>query len=229
MKACYFMGLMIVSVITNLQDRTYENPEHWIAIKTRFADHASDPISERNQRSQVVIDLITASFAEGHKVIILPESALGLRTPGLEPQLSLIQARAVRNDAIVMLGVIEEKNGTFENSLLILGKQTDAYHTRQPAPFIMWNPWKADHFKSHWWDKGVYSVHGKKVAFLICWEEWVPWPMLLSSFSKPDVIISASNHGWAKDDRMWRKQSLSANAISKLYGLPRIRAVNLAP
>jgi len=140
----------------------------------------------------------------------------------------LIEARAKRNQAIVLVGVIEGEKGNYENSLLILGDTSDRYQARQPVPFIMWNLWQGDGFKSHWLESGVREIAGKRAAMLICWEEWVPWPMLLSSFNKPDIIISASNHGWTNDNLfMWEKQSISAKAIGRLYGLPMIRAINL--
>jgi len=102
------------------------------------------------------------------------------------------------------------------------------YNARQPVPFIMWNFWQGDSFKSHWFDSSIHEIAEKKAAILICWEEWVPWPMLLSSFKKPDVIISASNHSWTREGgNMWDRQTISAKAIGRLYGLPMVRAINL--
>lgn len=229
MRKFFFGVIIVISAISNLAYTEPLPPNDWVALKTTFHDHYSDPIQERNKRSRALIAQITSELDKGQKVIIAPESVLGLRTPGLEPQLSLIEARARRNQAIVLVGVIEGEKGDYENSLLILGEKSDRYQARQPVPFIMWNLWQGNGFKSHWLESGVRDIAGKRAAMLICWEEWVPWPMLISSFHKPEIIISASNHGWArKGNDMWQRQIISANAISRLYGLPMVRTINLS-
>tara|TARA_R110002096_G_scaffold174994_1_gene350760 strand:- start:1172 stop:2224 length:1053 start_codon:yes stop_codon:yes gene_type:complete len=225
----YFFGVIIaISAISNLAYTEPLPPTDWVALKTTFHDHYLDPIQERNKRSRALIAQITSELDKGQKVIIAPESVLGLRTKGLEPQLDLIEARARRNQAIVLVGVIEGEKGNYKNSLLILGDKSDRYQARQPVPFIMWNLWQGDGFKSSWFESGVQEIAGRRTAMLICWEEWVPWPMLRSAWEKPEVIISASNHGWASEGQyMWKRQSISAKALSRLYGLPMVRAVNL--
>ena len=197
-------------------------------MKTSFRDQHTNLPQERHKRALALIAQITSELDNGNKVIIAPESVFGLRTLGLESQLKLIEARARRNDAIVLIGVIEEINGTRENTLLILGAEPDQYNARQPVPFVMWNPWKGSGFSSHWFNSGIHNIAGKRIAILICWEEWVPWPMLLSSLEKPEVVVSASNHGWINNGKyMWNKQTVSAKAVSRLYGLPMVRAVNI--
>ncbi|MBL4603399.1 MAG: hypothetical protein JKY84_11685 [Emcibacteraceae bacterium] len=224
----FLCGLIATSLMSNIIYDEAPSPTGWVGLKTSFKDQNTNLTQERNKRTLALIAQITSELDNGNKVIIAPESVFGLRTLGLEPQLKLIEARARRNDAIVLIGIIEEISGTRENTLLILGAEPDQYNARQPVPFVMWNPWKGSGFNSHWFNSGIHNIAGKRTAILICWEEWVPWPMLLSSFQYPEVIVSASNHGWTMNgEYMWNKQTVSAKAISNLYGLPIVNAANI--
>ena len=227
-RKIFLCGLMTTSLMSNMIYDEPSTPTGWIGLKTTFKDQSSNATQKRISRSQVLIAQITTKLDKSSKVIIAPESVLGLRTPALEPQLKLIEARARRNEAVVLIGVIEKTNEAHENTLLILGEKPDQYNARQPVPFVMWSPWQSSGITSHWFDSGVHNIAGKRTAILICWEEWVPWPMLLSSFHNPEVIVSASNHGWASEgNRMWKRQTVSAKALGRLYGLPVIRAINI--
>ena len=227
LRIIFWVTLVAISVMSNIIYDEPIPPAGWVGLKTTFEDQGINPINERNKRSRALIAQITTELDNGKKVIIAPESVLGLRTAGLKSQLKLIAARAKRNDAIILVGVIEEIDDHYENSLLIFGAKPDRYNARQPVPFVMWKPWLKTGFTSHWFDSGVYKIADKRTAILICWEEWVPWPMFLSSFYKPEVILSTSNHGWTSEGQyMWDKQTVSAKAISRLYGLPIVRAVN---
>ena len=230
-RASFFVLLATISLTSNMLYHPTTAPDGWLALNTEFQDYYDDPLAERHKRVGIIRDKITTELLAGNKVIITPETVLGINSPGLEPHLDLLSARAKRNGATLLIGVVTNTDRGLENTLLILGKNEDnesPYQARQPVPLIMWNLWPTTGFKAHWFRKGVRDIHGKRAALLICWEEWVPWPMLVSSFSNPDVILSASNHGWTRNgSAMWDRQTISANALARLYGLPMIRAVNL--
>lgn len=230
-RTTFLILLATVSLTTNMLYHPPAPPNDWLALNTAFQDFYDDPLTERHKRVVVIRNKITEELLAGKKVIITPETVLGLNTPGLEPQLDLLSARAKRNDATLLIGVVTKTEEALENSLLLLGQNEgseDPYDARQPVPLVMWNLWPTTDFKAHWFRNGVRDIQGKRAAMLICWEEWVPWPMLVSSFSSPEVILSASNHGWARSgSKMWDRQTISANALARLYGLPMVRAVNL--
>tara|TARA_R110002073_G_scaffold222830_6_gene383062 strand:- start:3080 stop:4267 length:1188 start_codon:yes stop_codon:yes gene_type:complete len=219
-----------ISFVSNMLYHTPAPPDDWQALNTTFTDFYDDPIGERNARVTTIRENITAELLHGAKVIITPETLLGISTPGLAPQIDLLSARAKRHEATVLIGLVERTPGSLENTLLILGQNPGRYNARQPAPLVMWNLWPTTGFRAHWFRSGVREIAGKRTALLICWEELVPWPMLISSFQDPEIIVSASNHGWAEPgSRIWDYQSLNARALARLYGLPLLRAVNLPP
>jgi len=232
-RVIFFVCLSIISAAANMLYSSPAPPDGWMALNTAFQDFDDAPLEERHKRVGVIRDKITEKLLTGKKVIITPETVLGINSPGLEPHLDLLRARAKRNGATLLIGVVTNTDRGLENTLLILGKNEDnesPYQARQPVPLIMWNLWPTTGFKAHWFRNGVRDIHGKRAALLICWEEWVPWPMLVSSFSNPEVILSASNHGWTRNgSAMWDRQTISANALARLYGLPMIRAINLPP
>jgi apolipoprotein N-acyltransferase len=224
----FMVFLVSISFLSNMLYHTPAPPDDWQALNTTFTDFYDDPIEERNMRVKAIRAEITAHLLNGTRVIITPETVLGLYSPGLAPQVRLLEARAKRHDATLLIGVVRKTDGGLENSLLILGRQADRYGARQPVPLVMWNLWPTTGFRAHWFRSGVREIDGKRTALLICWEELVPWPMLLSSFGDPEIIVSASNHGWAEaGSRIWDYQSLNARALARLYGLPLLRAVNL--
>ena len=230
-RTTFLILLAAISLTTNMLYNPLAPPDGWLALNTAFQDFYDDPLEERNKRVGIIRDKITSELLAGKKVIITPETVLGINTPGLEPQLSLLNARAKRNGATLLVGVVTKTKDGLENSLLILGENEGnevQYDARQPVPLVMWNLWPTTGFKSHWFRKGIRQIQGKRTAILVCWEEWVPWPMLVSSFSNPEVILSASNHGWTRNGSvMWDRQTINADALARLYGLPMIRAVNL--
>lgn len=228
-RMIFIVILLATSGLTNFIYKPPTPPENWMAVNTSFQDFYDNPISERNKRVGIIRKEITDQTLDGKEVLITAESVLGINTPGLEPQLNLLSARAKRNNATLLVGVVHKTEGGLENSLLILGQDQGRYDARQPVPLVMWNLWPTTNFKAHWFRAGIREIKGKRAAILICWEEWVPWPLLISSFGNPEIILSASNHGWAgKDSGMWKKQTTSANALARLYGLPMIRAVNIS-
>lgn len=230
-RIAFLILLASVSLTTNMLYHPPAPPEGWLALDTTFQDYYDDPLTKRHKRVDIIRDKITTELLAGNKVIITPETVLGTNSPGLKPHMNLLSARAKRNNATLLIGVVTKTTEGMENSLLILGEDNESpYEARQPVPLIMWKLWPTTGFKAHWFRKGVRNIQGKRTAILICWEEWVPWPMLVSFFSNPEVILSASNHGWARNSsKMWARQTISANALARLYGLPIIRAVNLPP
>ncbi len=230
-RGSFLIVLAVISVATNIFYTSPAPPANWLALNTEFQDFYDDPLAERNKRVGIIRDKITDQLLKGIKVIITPETVLGIHSPGLEPQLKLLSALAKRNGATLLIGVVTKTNKEMKNALLVLGKDEESespYNARQPVPLVMWNLWPTTSFKAHWFRRGVRQIQGKRAAILICWEEWVPWPMLVSSLNNPEIILSASNHGWARNSgKMWDKQTINAHALARLYGLPMIRSVNL--
>jgi apolipoprotein N-acyltransferase len=224
----WFFGLTIISLTCHELYKPPAPPTTWQAIRTHFIDQPDDALASRHTRMQWLLKDATQRLMGGTKLAIYPETVLGNMQPGLVPQLALLEARAKRFEATLLIGLSAQTPSGLENRLVFLGTETGYYRARQPVPLILWNLWSQTGYDAHWADKGVYNLRGKRAALLICWEEWTPWTMLRSAFERPEIILSASNHGWARRGRyMWKKQTLGAKALEMQYGLPMLRAINL--
>lgn len=227
-KGAVVMALIGLSAAATFMAQDRKPPEGWEAVQSSFTDRPSDALRARQSRAQWLLDDATQRLMSGAKLILYPETILGERQPGLKPQLQLLSARAKRFDAFVIVGLSVQTATGLENTLVILGKDEGVYRARQPVPLAMWGAWRSKRYGAHWNEGGIHILHGKTTAFLLCWEEWTPWAMARSAVRGPTVILSASNHGWSsRGQSMWERQTLSAEALSRQYSLPILRAVNL--
>lgn len=227
-QIAWFFGLSLISLACHGLYKPPAPPTTWQAAGTPFTDRPDDALASRHARMEWLLKDATQRLMAGTELVIYPETILGNMRPGLAPQLALLDARAKRFEATLLIGISVQTPSGFENRLVFLGAETGHYRARQPVPLILWNLWSQTGYDAHWMELGVYNLRGRRAALLICWEEWTPWAMLRSAFESPEIILSASNHGWAQSrGYMWKKQTLGAKALEMQYGLPMLRAVNL--
>jgi hypothetical protein len=70
-------------------------------------------------------------------------------------------------------------------------------------------------------------VAGRKVAYLICYEQLLVFPVLISLAHSPDVLVGAANDWWARETSIPTIQGQALDAWGRLFGLPVVRATNI--
>ena len=73
---------------------------------------------------------------------------------------------------------------------------------------------------------GTVDVRGHRAAILICYEQLLTWPMLLSAIEKPTLLIAISNEAWTAATIVPRVQHACVRAWARLFGLPLVSAIN---
>jgi apolipoprotein N-acyltransferase len=215
------VGLTVVTmIIANILYSPKPVPKQWRAITTQEGENrafGSDYLRTR------VITQTAANLAEAD-VLVFPETFITGMTPGVIEALRPTVEQAERRSQTLIIGALDQR----QNLAVIAGHDAADIIARQPVPFIFWRPWNtANHMQGAPMTTAVTDIKGHRVAVLICWEEWVPGPLWLSMLQQPDVVISLSNHGWAKGSkRLWQHQSNLAWVHSRLFGLIPLRAVN---
>lgn len=128
----------------------------------------------------------------------------------------------------VLLGVEVPAEGTqrYRNALVLAGSESGMFTQRVPVPVSMWRPWADDGAESDLFGDGIGMLHGQRVAVLICYEQGIVWPMLISQASRPSLLIGASNTYWAKGTSIPSIQTASMTAWSYLFGTPLVMAFN---
>jgi hypothetical protein len=73
---------------------------------------------------------------------------------------------------------------------------------------------------------GTIDVAGQRVAFLICYEQLLVLPVLLSAIDRPTLIVGMANQYWVRETTIPAAQRASLVAWSRLFALPLLIAEN---
>ena len=73
---------------------------------------------------------------------------------------------------------------------------------------------------------GTIEIAGQRVAFLICYEQLLVLPVLLSAIDHPTLIVGMANQYWVRDTTIPAAQRASLVAWSRLFALPLLIAEN---
>jgi len=111
--------------------------------------------------------------------------------------------------------------------LVALGGDADPLVQRVPVPVGMWRPWAADSIAADPFGSGIGLVAGRRVAYAICYEQLLTFPLLVSMAYRPDVIVGAANDWWARSTSIPTIQGQVLDVWGRLFGLPVIRATNI--
>jgi hypothetical protein len=178
------------------------------------------------------IELATEdAVRSGARLVLLPEAVGGLwdlNSLYWAPLNERLQAKGVG----VLLGAeasldkVQRKNALFGVGTLhgqVVGE-------RIPVPLGMWAPWsKTRHIVSDWDGPGVVDLPGHRAMVLICYEQFLTWPVLASAAHHPDVILAAANLWWASGTSLPEIQVASVRAWARLFNLSVVQARNMAP
>lgn len=166
----------------------------------------------------------------GARVVVLPESALGLWTPTV----SQVWMDALRTTRIVVIAgaAVIDHNG-YDNVLVEIaaGQARVLYRERMPVPVSMWQPWlswigQGGSARAHLFANPVVTSQGRRIAPLICYEQLLVWPVLQSMLHAPDMIVATGNGWWTAGTSIIGIQRASAEAWARLFGVPLVMAFN---
>lgn len=167
---------------------------------------------------------------EGAKVIVLPESALGLLTPTVE---RLWVDALADLDLTVIAGAAVIQTEGYDTVMVALDRSGAKliYRERMPVPVAMWQPWAkwfglSGGARATVFGDPVVEVANRRFAPLICYEQLLVWPILQSALHHPDAIVAIANGWWAKNTSIPAIQRASVEAWARLFDLALVTAVN---
>ena len=116
----------------------------------------------------------------------------------------------------------------YENAALIIGgEKPQAFLQRIPVPVGMWRPFGAGpSVPLRLRRPGTVEIAGQRVAFLICYEQLLVLPVLLSAIDHPTLIVGMANQYWVRETSIPAAQRASLMAWSRLFALPLLIAEN---
>lgn len=176
--------------------------------------------------NQSMIELAVSSKAP---FVLFPETVAGLWTPATAElwEDAAAHLRATGRTALVGAEVPIEGTGKTRNALVFVGHHSGELVQRIPVPVSMWKPWADAGTEANLFGDGIGQVNGKRAAVLVCYEQLLVWPMLLSQAAGPEIVIGAANDYWAAETSIPGIQTITLSAWSRLFSVPLVVAVNL--
>jgi hypothetical protein len=204
-------------------------PSGWVGLDTQLGNALGR--TPDLAQSASLLQRARQAGASGARVVVLPESAVGLWTPTT----SLFWMDGLRGTGITVIAgaAIVDRHG-YDNAMMEVGggQARKLYGERMPVPVSMWRPWLAwtgqggGATASFFGDPVVMSA-GRRVAPLICYEQLLVWPVLQSMFNSPDVIVAIGNDWWTTGTSILAIQRASTQAWARLFALPLVLAFNI--
>lgn len=201
----------------------------WSGQDTAFRQLQAGSMSNLPQRLQLVVEL--AQRMKPHQVVVLPETLL----PADDPR--LLYARVLLDDAadtlrskgaVILVGTeLQAPGRPRRNVLAALGDVGDPLVQRVPVPIGMWRPWSADTYAADPFGAGMGTIRGQRIAYAICYEQVLVFPIVRSMLHRPTILVGAANDWWARDTSIPAIQAQALDAWGRLFAVPVVRATNV--
>lgn len=198
-------------------------PLGWQAIDTSFTT-GREQYADYAQQLET-IDLVRSAAAEGAKVVVLPESALGIWTPTV----NALWTRALLNlDVTAIGGAVVLADDGYENLMMAVTAQGGEvlYRQRVPVPVSMWQPWTTGGARADFFGPAVVDSGILRLAVLLCYEQLLVWPVLHSLLQNPDFMIATGNGWWTGATNILPIQKAATIAWARLFNLSVVMAFN---
>lgn len=203
-------------------------PPGWCGYDTHFANETGQPdyLKDYARISRLVAVSLVRAKSPG-SVVVFPESAGG--TWGPAGRMVWKPAQKAISGTVLFGADVLRKNGQYDNDLVGLDHSGDRvlYRQRMPVPITMWRPWsKSGGANAYWFRQPMFFCAGLKAAALICYEQFLVWPVLESMWKRPRVLIAIGNDWWAKGTNISEIQKAASLSWARLFGVKLVTAVN---
>lgn len=206
-------------------------PKGWKGVDTHFGGLSGQAgfvgFYEQNRHM-----IKTAMDSKGSAVLLFPEAVAGRWNQTTVALWEEPSAHFGSQDVTVMFGAElladeDVESGRYDAAIVSVGSASRIlYRQRFPMPASMWRPFCASSARIHWLDSGVFILHGRKVAALVCYEQVLTWPVLISMIHQPEVIIAPANAWWSRNTSIPGIQHAVLAAWGRLFHIPVITAFN---
>jgi apolipoprotein N-acyltransferase len=193
------------------------------AVQTRWGEARLDSASQY-QRA-INFTQMEKTIPKDARLVIWPEMAIGQWSARTQYWLSDQSSQGPATGQTWLVGAAIERAGNWTNGFLLWeSKKSPVFiDGRIPMPIGMWRPGA---FSFSPWADSVVTIDGAKVGVSICYEDLLPWAAWQLHFQSVDRVVSLSSMWFAQDMHLNRNLAHSAQAWSRLFGVPYARSVN---
>jgi hypothetical protein len=198
-------------------------PDGWIGLDTDFGGIAGSYVDYEQQ--MMTIALVKTAADEGAKVVVLPESALGIWTSTTD---RWWRRELLGRDVTVLGGAIVLNDIGYDNVMVMVSASGSrlAYAQRMPVPVSMWQPWTTGGARADFFANPAMQVAGINAAPLLCYELLVIWPVIQSVIYSPETLVAIGNGWWTDGTNIVSIQRATIDAWGRLFGLATVGAFN---
>lgn len=206
--------------------------EGWLSLDTQF-----DPVDlpgDDHIRGEAVSQLLHYSVVEGIDVVVLPESIFSPMKPVDQVALMPMAYRAEQLGITLLIGSIEldPKNPSrWRNTIQAFGATKGIVdESRSPMPIGNWRPFTGTGVSARPFGSDLIELitprGARKAAVSICFEDTVIWPHMGLLTGQADVMVSIANVWALTGTEAEVAHDTSATLLSRLAGVPLVRAKN---
>lgn len=206
-------------------------PEGWMAVDTHFGklDREENLHRQSLLRAAAITERVV-SAPPGIRYILLPETITGAWFGASEELWEPVgRYLALKGQTVVVGAEIYDAALRYDNALIFLGDDCGFYYRqRVPVPVSMWVPFGGrGTAKSHLFDSGIIHLkNGESVLCLLCYEQFITWPVLYSMAVKRPNMIAASANLWWGGGSITKIRQQAVTAWAQLFGLDLVSAQN---
>lgn len=168
-------------------------------------------------------------------IAVLPETVVGRMHSVTERRWRRF-FRTLAPDTVFIAGAEIPKGLKYDNAMIAFAPERGDGERRQkatqriPVPFSMYLPFAATGARGYPFggaELSTLTVRGVVLGFLICYEQFLVWPVLSLMFEKPDVLVAPANLWWCRDTPLPGIRLAALRCWARLFGVPVVSAVNM--
>lgn len=223
----------ILAVIANLAYQSPAPPRGWHAESLEFGRSPELWSEEMAARRVQLADRAMSDLARGAEVIIFPESISGSNRRPQSTTWQRVSSAARARGATVLVGeeTWNKARTGFKNALVGYGKEKDdgavLVSSMVPMPVGDWKFGFEEGAETDILGSDIVTLNGKKVAFSLCYEDFLLWPHRGLLAGGADLMVSATNQWPSSGTSAETSQDISRAALARLAGVALLTAKNL--
>jgi apolipoprotein N-acyltransferase len=203
-------------------------PADWEAVNTHLGGLGLSGTSAETEL-QAAEFIQQRALTSNARVIVFPETAVPRWTEATDlfwqPKLDAIAS----SRKTILIGTtldIEGRPG-YENGVIMRGAQTGTFLQHIPVPVGMWNPIQSSSVPLHIFGPSIITMAGRRAAILVCYEQFLTWPVLKAALDRPNLLVGIANDYWYMNTRVPAMQGQVIRIWANLFQIPALTATNL--
>lgn len=225
-------ALVLLAVIANMTFHVSPSPDGWRAVSLHFGKSPELWSEEMVERRRFLAETAAHALKQGDKVVVFPESISGSSRRSQAALWHGVVEEARSRGATVLVGeeVWNKDKTGFKNALVGYGVYGGdgavVVSSQVPMPIGDWKFGYEEGAETNIFGSDVVALQGRRVAFSVCYEDFLLWPHRGLLAGHADLLISTANQWPSSGTSAETSQDISRLALARLTGVPLLIAKN---